>query len=169
MKTKTIKKVSFQELLNEAQRVQYTNKEVVDNVEPHEPQEIEFFTLDKWVECQDLEVEAANLGFELAHPYALALYAKEHPDFADEQWTTTQWKDAKGKWCCAIFRRDDVEREVRVYWNDDRWDRDCRFAGVRKSGTKPLDTSASETLSPLNLDSALKLVKENGYKIFKEV
>lgn len=143
-------KLSFQALLDKTKRTQYVDKDVVASVEPCEPQEIEFFTLGKYISDNELEVEVSKLGFELAHPYALALYAKEHPEFADEKSTGTHWQNAKGNWCFATFFRWIDERRVDVYrgdgddWNDRWW-----FAGVRKSSPKPLETKPSSV--PLTL------------------
>ena len=140
MKTKT--KLSFQNLLDQTGRKQYTDKDVVEAVKSCEAQELEFFTVGKLVTDDQLEAEYASRGFAPAHPYALALYAKEHPEFADEKYIGTHWKDAAGKWCFATFDRWYDERLVRVrrrvsVWRDRWW-----FAGVRKS------TLDSKTLTP---------------------
>lgn len=39
--------------------------------------------------------------------------------------------------CYAIFNRNDGERKVNVNWNDNRWNRNYRFAGSRNSLLSP--------------------------------
>lgn len=139
---KTTTKLSFQKLLDETKRAQYTDKDVVNSIEPCDEQEIEFFTLGKYVTCNELEIESEKLGFTLASPYALALYAKNQPEFADENWIATQWKDKDGKWCFATFDRDYGRRRVDVRRYGNEWSDYWWFAGLRKS-TLASDTQPS--------------------------
>lgn len=164
MKTKTKIKVTFQQLLDETNRTQYTNKSVKESIKPCEPQEIEFFTVGKYLTDTDLDAEFASRGLEAAHPYALALYSKEHPEFADNKWIGTHWKDAGGNWCFATFVGWRGERRVGVDRYDRRWDDGWWFAGVRKSSKLETQSSTSDTL---NFEKAVEMVKAAGYQIAK--
>lgn len=134
MKTKT--NLTFKQLLDKTKRNQYVTDSVVESIESSEPQNIELFTLDKYVTANDLETEVGKKGYTLAHPYALALYALEHPELADEHPIGTQWKNADGDFCFAAFYR----------WSDDWW-----FAGVRKLDLGTSDTQ-NQSSNPLNLE-----------------
>ena len=92
---------------------------------------VEFFELDYDPSTSELdrEYEARSLRPD---PAAVAQAMTDDPAFADERPVAVQWRDKQDRACYAIFDRRDGEREVRVRWNDDRWNRDCRFAGVRK-------------------------------------
>ncbi len=81
--------------------------------------------LEKALECRDLIS---------VDPNSLAAFNEANPTFADERPHGTHWKDADGKWCYAAFNLwFDGERRVRVGRDDDDWDDDWFFAGVRKS------------------------------------
>lgn len=160
MKTKT--KLSFKALLDQTKRKQYVTDSVVEGVEPAEAQELEFVKLDKYVEAKDLEGELAKLGYTLAHPYALALYAAEHPEFADGKSIATQWQDKEGDYCYAAFDDWDGKRNVRVGRSSDGWDDGWLFACSRQ-------VSGPSTLGSLTLDSAIKMVKDAGFVIYKPV
>lgn len=147
MKTKT----TFKALLASLGRTQYTNDEAVETVTPCAEQKIEFFTLGKYVLAKDLKAEAEKLGFELASPYALALYVQEMRDFADDKYIATQW-EKDGQLYYAAFRRGGGGRGLRVGrdgsggWSGSWW-----FAGVRKSSPLPSETETLASLSALSL------------------
>lgn len=151
-------KLSFKDLLDQTKRKLYVTDDVVASVEPSDEQELEFISLGKYVSAADLESELAKQGYELAHPYALALYAKEHPDFADNKYIATQWKDKDGEFCCAAFFDWVGGRGVSVFRYSDEWFDDWLFACLRKhpalghSVSSPLSFSPSE---PITLNSAL--------------
>ncbi len=135
---------TFQKLLDETKRVQCTDKDVVDSIESSEEQNIEFFTLGNYVPASELDREAEKQGFILATPYALALYAKDHPELADEKSIATQWKDKNGKWCYIAFNRwYGDERDVSVDRRESDWFGHWWFAGVRKSALKNSETQTS--------------------------
>lgn len=168
MKTKT--KLSFADLLKQTKRIQYTDDSVVATVEPHEAQELEFFFLGKYVTDSELEEAYVSRGLEAAHPYALALYSLEYEAEMDEKkYVATHWKDADDKWCYAAFGRWLGERYVDVGRDDGEWDDDWWFAGVRKSSPLASDPSSSSAPVSLDLSSAIKMVKDAGYKIIKEL
>lgn len=168
MKTKS--KISFKDLLEETGRKQYVTDDVVSEVEPSDAQEIQFFSLDKYVSANDLEGELAKQGYELAHPYALALYAKKYPDFADDTYIATQWKDKSGEFCFAAFNRWRDERSVDVSRRGD-WDDDWWFAGVRKHpDLRPSDLSSFDpafTEQSDSLKKAIEICKLAGLTVSK--
>lgn len=97
-----------------------------------------FFKLDLskkggYISDDDLEKEFEFRNLEPEYPDSLAAINEADPAFADEHLNCTHWRDAKGNWCYAAFRRwDGGERGVSVSrhgrgWNDDWW-----FAGRRK-------------------------------------
>lgn len=170
MTTKTKSKLSFKNLLDETKRIQYVTDEVVAEVDPSDAQEIEFVKLDKYVSAADLESELAKLGYELAHPYAVALYAKEHPDFADGKAIATQWKDKQENFCCATFSRWHGFRRVDVDRSSYEWYGGWIFACFRKhpalgsSGSLDLGSQKNE-----ELEKAIEVCKAAGLVIFRPV
>lgn len=125
---------TFQQLLDSTKRNQYTDKDIVDSVKPHKPQDITFFTLGRYVLDDDLEKEYQKRGLTPVHPYALASYSLENENvMLEKKWICTHWRDSNGKWCYATFDqwRGD-ERSVLVGRVGDDWDGDWWFAGVRK-------------------------------------
>ncbi len=100
-------------------------------------------------------------------------------------WELLSWKDWNNKDCVVglgsvgevfgyrdvpCLSRDDSERSLRLSWWGGGWGARCRFLGVRNSpeGTMVLETELRNS-DTLNLESALKLVKKEGYKIYKEI
>jgi hypothetical protein len=79
----------------------------------------------------NLEKEFEFVGLSPADPYSLAQVNTDDPAFADTHPNGTHWKNA-GKWCFATFGRWRVERGVGVDRNDDGWNDNWWFAGVRK-------------------------------------
>lgn len=168
MKTKT--KLSFQKLLDKTGRTQYTDKDVVALVEPCEAQEIEFFTLSKYITDEQLDIEYAQRGLQPASPYSLALYDEVKREILDEKkYVATHWRDKNGKWCFATFCGWGGERSVRVDRDDGEWRDDWWFAGVRKSLGSSSSDSESLPLSPLTLDRAIAICKENGLVVYKSL
>lgn len=92
---------------------------------------VEFFELDydPTIDELDREYEAHGLRPD---PAATAQAMIDDPIFADERPVSVQWRDRRGRACYAIFDRDGGGRRVLVDWDDRRWNRLCRFAGVRK-------------------------------------
>lgn len=170
MTTKTKSKLSFKKLLDETERTQYVMDEVVAEIEPSEAQEIEFVNIGEYVSASHLEEVLEKRGYELAHPYALALYAKEHPDFADGKSIATQWKDKQGNFCYATFGDWDGIRSVRVIRRSSEWRDGWRVACLRKhpalesSGSLDLGSQKNE-----ELEKAIEVCKAAGLVIFRPV
>lgn len=130
---------SQQEAIEATGRTQYTDREVVDSMPKGEGDEVEvvFFKLDLsnrngFISDDDLEKEFDLCGLKPADPISVAAVNEADSAFADEKPHGTHWKDAKGNWCYAAFRRWDDELEVRVYRSDGVWRGSWWFAGVRK-------------------------------------
>ena len=81
--------------------------------------------------CTALDVRYTEKGFA-PNPWHLIAFATMQPDFADKRPIATQWKDAEGNFCCAIFRQWIVGRRLYVNRNDDEWRGNVLFSG---SGT----------------------------------
>lgn len=160
---KTKEKVRFPDLLKSLNVNQYVQQDVAESVTPCKPQKLEFFNLGRLMTCEELDGEFAKRGLEAASPYALALYAKEHPDFADEKSICTQWKDAKGAWYYATFRRWRGERDVRVSRNGIGWNDDWWAAGLRKSLALGHSSTSNSDAWPSELDLTVT-IGANDYK-----
>jgi hypothetical protein len=138
---------SPQQALEVTGRVQYTDRKVVENM-PKAPAvlaEIVFFKpdLSKRNGCisdDDLEKEYALRGLEPVDPISLTALNEVTPAFADETPHGTHWKDAYGNWCFAAFDHRYGKRYVYVDCNDNDWDGDWWFAGVRKRSQVVLNT-----------------------------
>ena len=145
----------------------YADEDVLKNLPPRIEGELEFFTLGKYVSDDELKMEYESRDFIPADPLSIAEYHQKNPTFADEyKHTATHWQDAQGKWCFVAFYRWDGERYVFVRRCDSGWGDDWWFPVVRKSSSQNLGTDNS-ALKPLDLDSAIKICKENGLIVYK--
>lgn len=159
--------MTFQQLLDKTKRTQYTDKSVVNSVDSCDPQDIEFFTLGKYVSDDQLEKEYQKRGLVPAHPYALTLYSLDHQKEMDEKnYVGTHWKD--NGWCYVAFRRwGDDERDVSVGRSDCGWGDFWWFAGVRK-----YQELGSLEPKPFTepLEISIESIKINGkvYKLIEE-
>lgn len=127
--------LSPKEALDATGRAQYTDKDVVAKMPKGDGEETEvfFFKLGRFVSDNDLDKEYELRGLKPADPYSVAKVNQDDPAFADEHPNGTHWKDEKGKWCCATFRRwDGGVRDVGVHRDDYGWRACWWFAGVRK-------------------------------------
>lgn len=129
---------SPQEAMDATNRVQYTDRKVVDAMPKGEGDETEivFFKPDlsernDSISDDDLEKEFKLRGLKPADPIAVAAVNEADPTFADEHPHGTHWKDADSNWCYAMFNRWGGEREVSVDRYDRGWDGRWWFAGVR--------------------------------------
>lgn len=130
--------------------------------------DIQFFTLGKYVTDEELDKEYESRGLEPATIDCLNNFDSKYRNVLDEKkYVATHWKDANGKWCYATFNRWFGKPMVNVYRNDDGWFDDWWFASVRKTDSNKSDTQpSSETL---NLDLAIETVKKAGYIIYKQM
>lgn len=134
---------SAKEALKATGRNLYVTDSVAKNMPKAESDEVEIilFKIGRQISDNDLDKEYELRGLKPVDPYSLAALNEADPAFADEHPNGTHWKDADDKWCFAAFRRWVDERRVGVDRDDDVWNDDWWFAGVRKS------TSASDTLN----------------------
>lgn len=130
---------SQQEAIEATGRAQYTDRKVVDAMPKGEGDEVEvvFFKPDLsqrngFISDDDLEKEFELRGLKPADPISVAAVNEADPAFADEKPHGTHWKDAKGSWCYATFRRWCDERGVIVGRRGSVWVGSWWFAGVRK-------------------------------------
>lgn len=130
---------SPQDALDATGRKQYTDRSVVDAMPKGEGDkaEVVFFKpdlseRDGFITDDDLEKEYELRGLIPADPYSLAAVNEADPAFADEKPNATHWKDAQGKWCCAVFSRWHGERGVLVRRDDSDWRGYWWFAGIRR-------------------------------------
>ncbi len=128
-----------QEAIEATGRAQYMDRKVVNAMPKGEGNEAEilFFKPDLsersgFISDDDLEKEFELRGLKPADPISVAAVNEADPAFADEKPHGTHWKDAKGNWCYAAFRRWDDRRRVNVNRDDSDWNDDWWFAGVRK-------------------------------------
>lgn len=130
-----------QEVLDATDRMQYTDRKVVDGMPRGEGIEVEviFFrpepeerTRPGWISNDDLEKAFNRRGLKQAPPDDVSAVNENDPAFADERPNRTNWKDATGNWCSASFR---YWYGVRVVVVDRRGDDGHHgiwwFAGVR--------------------------------------
>lgn len=157
-------KQTVQKALDATKRTQYVNKDVLQDAPLHTFNEvdIEFFNLGKYVNCDELENEYESRGLVPADIREIA--ALDESVLDENKYVGTQWKDKDGKWCFATFRLWRGDRDVFVNRNDDGWDDDWLFAGLRKS---VLSTNTSELLEPLPLDLAIETCKKAGLTVTK--
>jgi hypothetical protein len=120
-------------------RAQSTDSEVVDAMPKGEGDEAEvvFFKPDLsnrngYISDDDLEKEYELRALKPADPVSVAAVNEADPTFADEHPHGTHWKDAKGNWCYATFRRWGDGRRVGVDRDGSDWSDRWWFAGVRK-------------------------------------
>ncbi len=116
----------------------YKNQEELDSAPVSGPARVmqEIFELDYDPTPTELKAEYDSRGLEpdLA---TLSAYMKDKPDAADERPIACKWGlNPDGTASYAFFRRVGRDRDVYVYRGGDRWNRLCRFAGVRKIGSK---------------------------------
>ena len=122
------------EAIDATGRVKYLHDDVVQEMPSAEWEEGEiiFFKIGKDISCKQLEEEYEKRGLVPVDPVALAAFNEAEPTFADEHPNATQWKDAYGKYCYALFERWSGARHVRVHRSGRAWDDPYSFAGVRK-------------------------------------
>jgi hypothetical protein len=132
------------EALEATGRVQCVDSRVVAAMPKGDVGETElvFFNVGREVSDDDLEQEYALRGLVPTPPFALFKAHQDDPAMADEHPNATHWKEADGKWSCAICDRWRGERYVRVDRRDVGWGARCWFAGSRKKVLGTSDTVA---------------------------
>lgn len=130
---------SGREALTATGRKQYVSDSVVKAMPNGTDEEVEvcFWNIGQYISMADLEKEYELRGQRPADGFELAVVNEADPAFADEKPNATQWKDEKGKWCYAVFRRIGDDRDLGVNQDDGGWDDGLWFAGVRKKVLEP--------------------------------
>jgi len=122
------------EVIDATSRVRwYTDEQVLAEMplDGREEDIVKFFELDYDPTVDELDREYKTRILR-PDPAAVAQAMTDDPALADERPVSVQWRNSKGHACYAIFDRYGGKRDVRVDRGDDGWDRDYRFAGVRK-------------------------------------
>ncbi len=159
------------ELIKSTGRVFYGSEEIARSSPPHQDGKLEFFKLGRYVNDEELSKEYVDRGLVPADIYSLVEYDLKHRDKMGEmKYVGSHWKDTDGKWCFVAFDQwGGGERNVNVHRRGSDWSGIWWFAGLRKSSAlepKILDTQSLDTLT---LESAIKICKENGLRVMKEL
>jgi hypothetical protein len=145
----TKQKLDIMKLLKDTGRTMYVNEEVAKSA-PTYTGKLEFFKLNKYMTCQELQDEYDKRGLKPASIVSLCEYDKTNRDDLDKmQYVCSQWKNTDGKWCYVSVDQWDDGRRVLVDRRGSEWDDDFWGCGVRKS---ELGTGDSEVLEPQSLD-----------------
>lgn len=129
--------------------------------------DIEFVSFSREISCEELEKEIASRGLMFCGIDQFIDYVEKNKD--EKRSLGIQWKDANGKFCCAICRRRSDERRVYVSQSDSVWRGRWFFPCVRKSsGVSNSTLSDTLSLEDAILEDAIKVVKEAGFKVIKE-
>jgi hypothetical protein len=140
-KVKVDRTRTSQQALDATGRRQCTDKSVVEAMPRGEGDEVEViffkprpeeYTRPGWMSDDDLEKALDRRNLKAAPPDDVAGVDAADPAFADEKPHGTHWKDAKGNWCYAAFRRWSSQRRVGVGRDDVGWGDYWWFAGSRK-------------------------------------
>jgi hypothetical protein len=81
--------------------------------------------------CETLDARYMEKGLA-PNPWHLVAFALMQPDFADKRAIATQWKDADGNFCYAVFNRWHDERKLSVHRDSVGWGGNCLFSGSGK-------------------------------------
>ena len=115
-------------------RAKYVNADVVASMPGATAPEgkLHFFQTGRYTPVAEVKAEYSKRGLVAVDPHILCAFNAANPEFTDERRNGTQWKDAKGDFCCAAFRRCGDGRFVSVDRSDDGWSVGWWFAGVGK-------------------------------------
>lgn len=121
------------------------------------------FHFNRLISSEDAIKEMKKEGYEPANLSELLQYAQQNR-WKDEQVVALgSVAEVYGDRDAACLCVDGRGRSLRLFWWGDDWSAGCRFLAVRSSVSPTLE------LDSLSLVSAIKMVKEAGYKIFKEI
>lgn len=121
--------------VNATGRKKYVSDAVVDAMPSGTELEMEvhLVPLKRYVGAAKLDEELAALGYKMIDPIANCALNEAEPELADKYPNGVQWKDAGGKFCYALFRRDlDDGRCVYVSQYDFDWRAYWFFPCARK-------------------------------------
>lgn len=163
MKTKPL---TPQQALDSTKRIQYVDKDVVETMPPSTGKPIQFFKLDRYVSNTELLKEYEKRCLAPASPIDLCAYDVAHPEEMDERkYIATVWNTN----CCLTFGGWRGGRLVGCRRSSSDWNDDWFLAGVPAPGkSSVLETVHSSTQS-LALSDAIRVVKDAGYMVYKEM
>lgn len=127
-----------------------------------------------WTSYKDIIDKAKEMGYELCPAEIGPLLRMEYTDQPLNEWLYIAMEPIAGS--SGDPRVFHVGRIGGGSWlvalsayGDDRWPSDHRFVFVSRKSA--LNTQSLNTLNPesLTLESAIKICKENGYKVYKEL
>lgn len=146
----------------------WVNSSITEEAFP--PQEVrssdyKLFHFDRFISSDDVISQMQEEGYEPANLYELLSW----DEWNGEDWVVALGSVAKvnGSRYVPCLNRGGAGRDLYLDIRDVGWNGFFRFLGVRTSGTQNLETS-SDAL-PLELESAIKKVKDAGYRIIKEI
>lgn len=137
-----------------------------------EEKEIELINFGKYVTTENALNKFDEMGYEAAPSNYLLSLGIEHPEVIKEKGLVVSLDESnllpsEDGDLCFLSLDWDGKRDLRLTTQEGEWGDFWWFAVVRKSLHS--ETVNPDSLKNLTLDSAIKLVKENGYRIFKEL
>lgn len=176
MKSKTMTISKLSKLIADL-KFDYVNSDIKDD-SFDEPKELgtvfELVHFDKYISSEDAIKELSKDGWRPANAWELLEYAKSgwnNKDWVVALGSTAQF-DVHGRYVLGLDAVGSGRGLGLGYWGGD-WSASCRFLRVRNSSQNLESLEKPSTLALGTLDSsieqAIKVVKEAGYRIFKEI
>ncbi len=130
---KVIRNRTPMEAIDATKREKYVNDVAVNSMPCGDGEEVEvtFFQVGRFISDDDLEKEYKKRGLK-PDPRAQTAVNEVDPAFADSKPNGTHWKDENGNWVFLTFDRYFDGRRVGCNRNDNVWDGDWWFGGVRE-------------------------------------
>ena len=139
--------------------------------EPTKAKEIEIVNFNRTISSEDAIKELDARGLRPATATELLLLGAQHPELQRKDWivalgTVRSIRDFRS---VASLSGDSAYRYLHVFWFENDWFEDFRFAAVRK--LKSLDTrklgGGKDALDPLDLDGKIIEIDGVKYKLVK--
>lgn len=145
----------------------YVNSNIVDGFfsEPTSiSSDYKLFHINQYISPEDAIEEMKKEGYRAANAWELLQW----PDWNEKDWVVALGSvgEVDGVRYVPYLYRDGSKRYLSLLYWGGGWFDYFRFLGVRNLETKEKELG---DLGSLTLESAIKTVKEAGYKIFKEV
>lgn len=159
-------KLSLQSLIKKG-NFNYVNSNITEELFPA-PREIrtnfKLYHFDRYILSEDAIKEMEKDGYSPANIYELLSWGEWNGiDFVVGLCSVAR---VDGDRRVPYLVRDDSKRNLYLAWWDDGWDSHYRFLAVRNSETSSLESGHLDTLT---LENAIKICKENGLKVIKEM
>lgn len=153
--------------LIKTKKLDWVNPNIKDNLFeiPNEIcNDFKLYHFDRNISSEDVIKEITKDGFRPANSWELLLW----PSWNDNNWVIALGSVARvdGVRGAPFLSGDGSGRGLYLGWFGSGWGASCRFLAVRNS---PSESSSlgSGSLDTLNLDAAIKIVKEAGYQVSK--